>query len=187
MVRLWNIATGDEVRTLSGYGGGIYAVATSPDGSLIVSGGANKLIDVWDTRTGRLLRSTTEDSNPLLEISARWPPLHIVSRHNQDSGRGIGFSGAHVDQRQEDWLPARNRQACNFKDNRFLVGGINQGLRIGETASWQVVRTLDRRNIISALAIALSPDGTYLAASDSNQDFRLWEVATGRVFPAATG
>jgi WD40 repeat protein len=182
VVRLWNVATGQEVRTFSGYGGGIYAVATSPDGSLIISGGANKLIHVWDTSTGRLLRSITEDSK-IRRLKFLPDGSHFISSADTIKIRDVA-SGSVVrtltNEKMIGYEPDTGQLALS-KDNRFLAGQINEGLRIWETASWQVVRTLDRREIVSALAIALSPDGTYLAASDSNENFRLWEVATGRV------
>jgi WD40 repeat protein len=43
-------------RTLEGHTGAVLAVAVSPDGSLLVSGGADATLRVWDPSGGRLLR-----------------------------------------------------------------------------------------------------------------------------------
>jgi WD40 repeat protein/tRNA A-37 threonylcarbamoyl transferase component Bud32 len=47
-IKMWNISTGQEIRTLKGDSGYIYAIAISPDGKTIASGGsANNIIKIW--------------------------------------------------------------------------------------------------------------------------------------------
>jgi WD40 repeat protein len=47
-IKLWDPATGLEIRTLKKDSGYIYSVATSPDGQAIASGGsADNIIKIW--------------------------------------------------------------------------------------------------------------------------------------------
>lgn len=47
-IKFWNISTGQEIRTLKGDSGYIYAIAISPDGKTIASGGsADNIIKIW--------------------------------------------------------------------------------------------------------------------------------------------
>jgi RNA polymerase sigma factor (sigma-70 family) len=51
-VRLWDLATGQEILEQEGHGSAVASLAFTPDGHSIVSGG-NETIRVWDARTGQ--------------------------------------------------------------------------------------------------------------------------------------
>ena len=52
---LWNVSTGKLVREFDGGQSGDDALAFSPDGSRLASGGDNQNIVVWDVKTGKRL------------------------------------------------------------------------------------------------------------------------------------
>jgi WD40 repeat protein len=56
--RLWDAATGALVRTLREHTGYAKCVAFSPDGSRVLSSGADgRALKLWDARTGELMLS----------------------------------------------------------------------------------------------------------------------------------
>ena len=57
MIRVWDLESGRELRTLVGHSQNIRSVAISPDNKLIVSGFNDKTIKVWDLESGRELRT----------------------------------------------------------------------------------------------------------------------------------
>ncbi len=52
-LEVWDADTGSELLSLKGHAGLVYAVAFSPDGKRIVSGGQGKTAKVWDAVTGQ--------------------------------------------------------------------------------------------------------------------------------------
>jgi WD40 repeat protein/uncharacterized caspase-like protein len=54
-IRLWDAASGRELQALAGHTANIRAMAFSPDGKLLASGGDDAAIKLWETATGREL------------------------------------------------------------------------------------------------------------------------------------
>jgi WD40 repeat protein len=66
-IKLWEVATGNLVRTLTGHTGGVWPVAFSPDGRLLASGSCGRRdssgscvegeIKLWEVASGNLVRT----------------------------------------------------------------------------------------------------------------------------------
>ena len=56
-LKLWDAATGAELRTLSGHTDGVWGCAFSPDGAFVVSASWDNTLKLWDAATGRELRT----------------------------------------------------------------------------------------------------------------------------------
>lgn len=60
-LKLWDLATGSEVATLTGHSGWVNAVAIA-DGRFAVSGSEDKTLKVWDLLTGNEVATFSGDS-----------------------------------------------------------------------------------------------------------------------------
>ncbi|MCP4350965.1 MAG: hypothetical protein GY795_36325, partial [Desulfobacterales bacterium] len=56
-VRLWDAATGKEIRTFSGHQSSVFSVSLSSDGGTLVSGSSDKTVRLWDAATGKEIRT----------------------------------------------------------------------------------------------------------------------------------
>jgi WD40 repeat protein len=56
-VRMWDINTGQCLKTLSGHTGWVWSVAFSLDGRLLASGSADATLKLWEVQTGDCLKT----------------------------------------------------------------------------------------------------------------------------------
>ncbi|MBD3325792.1 hypothetical protein GF339_14500, partial [candidate division KSB3 bacterium] len=50
-VKLWNVQTGEELRTLSGHAREVVSVEFSPDDSLLATASWDGMLKLWDVQT----------------------------------------------------------------------------------------------------------------------------------------
>ncbi len=174
-IRVWDPATGREIRAMSGHVGSVHAVVFSPDGARLASAGADRIVRIWDPATGRLL-STLEGHTGAIFALAFSP-----------DGEQLASAGA--DRSIRIWEAASGRSTINLEGHSHWVMGLAfhpDGTRLASASADQTVRLWDPargRHVLTlrgprdrVLGVAFSPDGTGLAAASADGIVRLWEA-----------
>jgi WD40 repeat protein len=68
-VKLWEIATGKEIRTLSAHNGSIYGLAFRPDGKVLASASGDRTVKLWDVATGKRLDTLSQSLKELYTVA----------------------------------------------------------------------------------------------------------------------
>jgi hypothetical protein len=68
-IKLWNVETGQEIRTLKGHDNSVYSVNFSPDGKTLVSGSWDNTIKLWNVETGQEIRTLKGHDSPVRSVN----------------------------------------------------------------------------------------------------------------------
>jgi len=68
-IDLWDVASGELLRTLTAHAIAVYSVAFSPDGRTLASGSGDKTIKLWGMASGELLRTLTGHINSVVSVA----------------------------------------------------------------------------------------------------------------------
>src|SRR5438445_3760580 len=68
-LKLWEVSTGRELRTLKGHSAGLTSVAFSPDSKIVASASNDTKIKFWDVISGEELRTLSGHSDFVMSIA----------------------------------------------------------------------------------------------------------------------
>ncbi|MDE5898967.1 MAG: caspase family protein [Treponemataceae bacterium] len=184
-MKIWDMASGREVHTLSGHSISVTSVSWSSDGKHIASGIWDAII-IWDASKGREVSTLSEHSNGVNSVS--WSPNgKYIASGNWDatikiwdiaSGKGVYTRSEHSHRvNSVSWSP----------DGKYIVSGSNdKTVKIWDIASGREVCTLSGHSS-HVNSVAWSPDGRHIASGSTDTIVKIWDTSDGRKVGALSG
>ncbi len=166
--------------TITGHARWVTAVAISPNGQKLVSGGLDDAIRVWNLDTGALLHTLTGHTKPVncLAISPDSQTLasgsddHSIRLWNLEAGSKLQPLIGH----------SRDVNAVTFhQDGQTLAsGGDDRTARLWSLRNGEVLHVFS--NLAGMVrAVAISPDGQTLVSGGLDNQIKLWNLRTGEL------
>lgn len=172
-IRVWDVDTGKTVRQLKGHRLVVHAIALSPDGSRLLSGGFDRTMRLWDLNTGDELAVLSH------------PGTVSGVAFTADGRRGLSAGGGTV----LLWDLENKREVRSFDkhpvtalfalpDGKHALTATSDGtLRTWELETGREVNAA--RTQVALERVSLSADGSR-ALLDGGKTVRLWDVAGGK-------
>ncbi len=167
-----------QALTLSGHTDLVYSVAWSPDGTRLLTAGADQTARIWDARDGRLLQ--TIDANGRVVTAAIWSPDGTeVALSTRQRSVGIFAAGTGKELMSLNatqgpvwdlaWSPDGAYLATADESGAILVWAVEEG---------EVAFTL-RGHDTRAVSVDWSPDGRHLASGSKDSTAYVWRATKG--------
>ena len=174
VARLWETATGKEVRRFERHSYGVTSVALSPDGRLVLVGTTNNTACLWETSTGKELRCFKGHTYGVGSVAFSADGRFVLTGSDDRTARlWETFTGKEVRRFQ-------GHSRGVISDGRFvLTVGADRTARLWEMFTGTEGRRFGGRLERGSRA-AISPDGQFVFTGSEDGNGRLWDTATGK-------
>jgi WD40 repeat protein len=205
-VKLWNVETGQEIRTLGSHSDFVRSIAFSPDGKTLASGSNDKTVKLWNVETGQEIRTLGGHTDSV--ISTAFSPDgktlasgsydKTVKLWNVETGQEVNTLSGHTDEVESlvfspdgKTLASRSQHTAKLWNitaikeyNSDILAHMLNFLGIRRETSDAAIPILNGTEWI--YSIAFSPDGKILATG-MDKTVKLWNMETRQELHTLSG
>ena len=190
-LKLWDVGTGEEVRTFEGHSKEVNSVIFSADGRYILSSGGDGTVKLWDASTSKEMRTftfTTTEAEFNRKPDGRLEKIYIKVT-NTRSVKSAVFSpdGKYVLSEYVKWDVSTGKEVGQFfygskitisPDGKYLLSKNFKTLKLWDIETRKEIWTsVELPNYIQS--IALSPNSKYALSGEQDGAVKIWDVSTG--------
>jgi RNA polymerase sigma factor (sigma-70 family) len=171
--RLWEAATGKDLRHFANGQAGIRTLAFAPDGLTLAGGGDDGRVRLWDVATGKMRRTFPANGRRIRSV-AFTPDGHTVAA----AGATIRLYDLATGQEQRHI----DRQALGLHfsaDGRTLTAAVAGAVYRWDAATGRAL-TPELAGDSAVDQILVTPDGRRLITRDQAGQLHIWDALTGR-------
>jgi len=185
-VKVWDLTSVPEVRSMTGHAGAVYSVALSSDGKIGLSGSDDKTVKMLDLTSGTEIRSMAGHAGTVYsvalssdgKIGLSGSDDKTVKMWDLTSGTGVKSMAGHAGTVYSVALSSDGRVGLSgSRDRTIKVLDLALGrevLSMGAHTDW--VRS-----------VVLSPDGKIGLSGSDDKTVKMWDLTSGTEIRSMTG
>lgn len=189
-VRVYDLTTGDLLRTLRG-GFRVLSVAFSPDGRRLASAGHDRIVQLWDTTSGREVLSLRDHTDMVGRVLFSPDGQRLASASADGTVRV--WNASPFDENADPLTRTLRRDDGEFfrvafsADSRLLASANADGsITHWDAQTGEEVRAFQGHKE-AVVSVAFSPDGRRLISGSMDRTVKLWDAQTGELLRSLDG
>jgi WD40 repeat protein len=184
-IHLWQVSDGQLLQRWKAHPAWASTIAFSPDGEILASGGLGDAVKLWHVSTRQCLKSFPGHKDQIWSIGFSPDGQQLAVADYSPTIRIWNVQTGGCDRTLEGHSHAvwavvwtRGTVFANHADDLILISGsLDHTIKVWDLKTGACLQTLTHSHQIKSLAV--SPDGTWLAAGSVGSAVRLWNLQTG--------
>ena len=165
------------LHTLTGHSRWVTAVAISPDGQTIASGGLDDSIKIWNRVTGTLLQTLSGHHKPINCLSISPDGQTLVSGSDDDTIKIWHLADGNLLRSLTGHTRDVNSVVISTDGQLLASGSEDRTVRLWKLATGEPLRSFSGLAGM-VRAVALSPNGQFLVSGGLDNQIKLWSLKT---------
>jgi WD40 repeat protein len=185
-LRVWDLVTGESLRTLEGHTGWVSSVAVLTEDSRALSASGDGTLRLWDLETGETLRTLEGHTNAVFALDVLSDGHRALSASGDGTLRLWDLETGETLRTLEGHTAAVHAVALLANGGRVLSGSRDNTLRLWDLATGETLRTFEGHTaMVNGVAVLLDGDRAVSASHDGT--LRLWDLETGETLRTLEG
>ena len=177
-VKLWDVLSGECLKTFDQHQGGVLSVTFSPDGDQLASGSYDNAVKLWDVVSGKCLRTLDQHRHWVNSVAFSPDGGQLASGSDDntvklwDVSRGVCLKT--FDQHQG------GVSSVTFipDGGQLASGSYDKTVKLWDVSSGACLKIFDQHTSF-VMSVTFSPDGGQLASGSNDKTVKLWDVLSG--------
>lgn len=178
IIRLWDVASGKEIKQLVGHSSSVITALFSPDGKNIISSSRDATIRLWSTESGKEIRQFERNCRAFYSVAFAPSGDHIISVSNDNSLRLWDVQSG---QEIKSFNCSDKIFTATFSpDGKYVVSSaVNNMLIMFDALSGKKIKTFSGHTDFVSSAV-FTPDGINIVSGSNDKTIRIWDVSSGK-------
>ncbi len=155
--RLWDAASGEELRFFVGHTESVRSIAISADSNFLLTGSEDRHLQLWNLRNGESIRTFDGHSKPINSVAFSRDGKCALTGSDDKTARLWDLHTGHDIRKFEGHTDSINSAVFSPDCSQVLTGSKDQTVRLWDSESSKQLKELTASGNVSAVAFA--PNG----------------------------